>query len=64
MNRGMPPETPLLTSAEVAKILRVTPMTVSRWSKDGTLQPIRLTKGTVRFRSEDIDRLLEDGAQS
>ncbi len=51
----MPPE--LLTQQEVADLLRVTVSTVSRWSLDGTLRPVRIAS-TVRYRRDDIDAIL------
>lgn len=48
----------LLTASEVAAALRVTKVTVHRWSKDGTLSPIRLGSKAVRFRREDVAQLL------
>lgn len=47
----------LLTTAEVADLLRVSRASVSRWAKDGVLRPIRVG-GVVRFRRDDVDALL------
>lgn len=51
-----PPE--LLTTAEVARMLRVVPSTVQRWAQLGQLPAIRLPSGGLRFRREDVERLL------
>jgi excisionase family DNA binding protein len=49
----------LLTTAEVAQMLRVSKATISRWVRDGELQAIRLPRGTYRFRRQDVEKLLE-----
>jgi excisionase family DNA binding protein len=48
----------LLTPAEVAKLFRVDPKTVTRWAKGGKLSSIRTLGGHRRYRREDIDRAL------
>jgi excisionase family DNA binding protein len=48
----------LLTPAEVAKLFRVDPKTVSRWAKRGKLSSIRTLGGHRRYRKEEIDRAL------
>ena len=49
----------LLTVREVAKILRVSPLTIKRWGKRGKLPAIRInTRGDRRYRKEVILRLL------
>jgi excisionase family DNA binding protein len=48
----------LLTVAEVAERLRVTPSTVSLWARDGLIRAIRLPSGRLRFRAADIDQLV------
>ena len=55
----------LLTPAEVARLFRVNPKTVSRWASSGKLPAIRTLGGHHRFRtSEILDRLrpVEDDA--
>ncbi len=45
----------LLTVKEVAKILRVSPLTVKRWTKRGRLPAIRInSRGDRRYRKETI----------
>ncbi len=46
---------PLLTVREVAEILRVSPLTVKRWTKRGRLPAIRInSRGDRRYRKETI----------
>lgn len=47
----------LLTSIEVAERFRVSPGTVLRWAKDGIIPYVRAGR-TVRFYSDDVERLL------
>lgn len=48
------PEDFLLTPAEVARLFRVDPKTVTRWAKAGRLQSIRTIGGHRRFLAADI----------
>ena len=48
----------LLTPAEVAKLFRVDPKTVTRWAKGGKLSSIRTLGGHRRDRKEEINRAL------
>jgi excisionase family DNA binding protein len=52
---------PLLTVGEVAKLMRVSNMTVYRLIKSGQLSAIRVGKN-YRIRGADIDRYLTDRA--
>ncbi len=46
---------PLLTVKEVASILRVSPITIKRWTKRGRLPAIRINpRGDRRYRKETI----------
>lgn len=47
----------LLTAKEVARRFRVSIATPYRWAREGELEVVRVG-GTIRFRREDIDRLL------
>lgn len=47
----------LLTSAEVAALLRVSVATVNRWTKAGTIVAVEVG-GVRRFRRADIDALV------
>jgi excisionase family DNA binding protein len=48
----------LLTPAEVAKLFRVDPKTVTRWAKAGKLTPIRTLGGHRRYRQSEVQNLL------
>jgi excisionase family DNA binding protein len=51
----------LLTAAEVAAALRVTPKTVSKWARDGEVAAIRLPGGTLRIPETELQRLIDGG---
>jgi len=49
----------LMTLAEVAAILRVSPLTIKRWGKRGKLPPIRInSRGDRRYKKEAVLWLL------
>lgn len=49
----------LLTLKEVAKLLRVSPLTIKRWGKKGKLPAIRInSRGDRRYRKEVVLKLL------
>lgn len=49
----------LLTVKEVAKILRVSPLTIKRWGKRGKLPAIRInSRGDRRYKKEAVMWLL------
>jgi excisionase family DNA binding protein len=48
----------LLTPAEVAKLFRVDPKTVTRWAKAGKLTAIRTLGGHRRYRKTEVQSLL------
>jgi excisionase family DNA binding protein len=50
----------LLTTAEVAKLLRVAQSTVQRWVQLGQLSAIRLPSGGLRIRRRDVEKLLAE----
>jgi excisionase family DNA binding protein len=50
----------LLTPAEVAKMFRVNPKTVTRWAKAGKLSAIRTLGGHRRFRASEVNRCFEE----
>lgn len=57
-----PVETDLLmTPGEVARLFRVDPKTVTRWSAAGKLTCVRTLGGHRRFRKSEIDALLAGG---
>ena len=49
----------LLTPAEVAKIFRVDPKTVTRWAKAGKITAIRTLGGHRRYRQSEIHALIK-----
>ncbi len=59
---NMKPDDELLTPAEVAKMFRVDPKTVTRWAKSGKLSSIRTLGGHRRYRADEVNGLL-DGQQ-
>lgn len=54
---------PLLTPAEVARMLRVTYGTVCRWGATGKLRSTRTLGGHRRYYEADIRALLDGGAK-
>ncbi len=62
MNRSAETEV-LLTPAEVAKLFRVNPKTVTRWAKAGKLTAIRTLGGHRRYRKSEVQALLEIDAK-
>ncbi len=56
-------EEELLTPAEVARMFRVNPKTVTRWARAGKISAIRTLGGHRRFRASDIRKILEGGAE-
>jgi excisionase family DNA binding protein len=57
INRSSEPEV-LLTPAEVARLFRVDPKTVTRWAKAGKLTAIRTLGGHRRYRRSEVESLL------
>jgi len=49
----------LLTPAEVAKLFRVDPKTVTRWAKAGKITAIRTLGGHRRYRQSEIQALIK-----
>lgn len=48
----------LLTGAQVAELYRINRSTLSRWQAKGLITPVRNGVRHVRYRRDDIDRLL------
>jgi excisionase family DNA binding protein len=59
VNRPAEQET-LLTPAEVAKIFRVDPKTVTRWAKAGKITAIRTLGGHRRYRRSEIQAIIKN----
>ena len=51
---------PLLTSAEVATLFRVSPKTVARWARIGKLAAVWTMGGHRRYRLSDVQRSLAE----
>jgi excisionase family DNA binding protein len=49
---------PLFTPAEVARMFRVDPKTVTRWSRAGKLPCVWTIGGHRRFRRSDIEAVM------
>lgn len=54
----------LLTSAEVAQLLRVDPKTVTRWATAGRLSFIRTPGGHRRYHADEVLALLTGGKKA
>jgi excisionase family DNA binding protein len=50
----------LLTPAEVAKMFRVDPKTVTRWAKGGLLESVRTPGGHRRYKEASVRKFLAD----
>ena len=56
-NPSAPPQ--LMTTREVAEVLRLTPQRVQHLVSRGVLSPIQLTpRGPFRFKAADVERLI------
>lgn len=54
-----PTDVGLLTTAQLAELLGVTPQTVRAWRAEGEGPPyFYLTSRTIRYRREEVDRWL------
>jgi excisionase family DNA binding protein len=53
----------LLTPSEVAKLFKVDPKTVTRWSNNGKIACIKTAGGHRRYKLEEVQKLL-NGSQS
>ncbi|WP_149264331.1 BldC family transcriptional regulator [Actinomadura sp. K4S16] len=51
----------LLTPAEVAKMFRVDPKTVTRWASAGKLSAVFTLGGHRRYRRSEVERFLTGG---
>ena len=61
-NRPMPSSSALpevLTTQEVASVLKLTPARVAQLAREGRIPAFRITeRGDFRFRAEDVERLI------
>jgi excisionase family DNA binding protein len=53
------PNQNLLTTKQVAKLLKVHRWTIYMWARSGRLPCIRLSKRTLRFLKKDIEKYME-----
>lgn len=49
----------LLTARVVAELLDVSPATVLRWTRRGTLPAVKLPSGQIRYRADALEEWLE-----
>lgn len=56
------PDSKLLTRSDVAKTLKVNERTIARWEAKGLLNPLRFSARCIRYRMEDVQRLIEQMA--
>jgi len=54
-------EPPLVSTGEVARLFRVDPNTVRRWSKAGKLTPVITPGGQRRYQQDEVDALYAAG---
>jgi len=57
-------EPPLVSTGEVARLFRVDPKTVLRWSKAGKLTPVLTPGGQRRYQQDEVDALYAAGFQT
>ena len=50
---------PLMTREEVAEALKVSTWTVRRYEQRGVLPRVELSEHAIRYRHEDVDKLIE-----
>lgn len=54
----------LLTRSQVAEHCGVTPRTVDNWRREGKLEPVRLTKRSIRFPATEVLALIDRGREA
>jgi excisionase family DNA binding protein len=59
----MEPPIELLTPAEVATLLRVTPRTIRKWASEGRLDRVRLGGRLVRYTPQSVADLIHNDAR-
>ena len=64
MDAQRPTAEALLTPAEVARLFRVDPKTVTRWARAGKISSTRTLGGHRRYRLAEIRELLDVPEQS
>lgn len=48
---------PLLTPAEAARALAITPVTLTRWAQAGKIACIRTPGGHRRYKASEVERI-------
>lgn len=59
-----PTQTPYLRPIHVCVLLRITPRTLARWKVTKKLLPEKAEDGSSRYRTSDVQRLLEQARHS
>jgi excisionase family DNA binding protein len=59
----IPKHEELLTPGEVARMFRVDPKTVVRWTKTGKLASVKTPGGHRRYKKAEVIALLEDSIE-
>ena len=49
----------LLTVGDVARLFKVSKITIHRWKANGELRFVKLGPGSVRFRPEDVEAFIK-----
>jgi excisionase family DNA binding protein len=63
-NETGPAAEEFLRPAEAAKLLHVSPQTISRWAKEGRIAYVVTLGGHRRFRATEVERLARGGMSS
>ena len=56
--REQPKDADLLTSKEVAKLLRMNQTTIDKFIKEGIIEAIQLPGGQYRIKRSEVERIL------
>lgn len=51
----------LLTRGDVARMLNVCPHSIQRYERRGLLRSIRINRRVIRYRQEDVEKLIQSG---
>lgn len=57
------PEQPLVSSFAIAKRYGVTVETVRRWVRERRIPCVRVSRRTVRFRPDEVERALKQAVE-
>lgn len=53
----------LLTETQAAELAQVQPKTIADWGRAGKLPRVRLSARCIRYRSEDVQAMIETSLQ-